>query len=75
MTTPFNVLAPCPVLAVPSGVASNGVPTGVQIVGRTYDDVGAFRVGAALERVRPWAGVVRSVPALGSVPAPRVPAA
>jgi len=58
MTTPFNILAPCPVLAVPSGVAaSKGVPTGIQIVGRTYDDVTAFRIGAALEQVRPWAGV------------------
>ncbi|MGH2631654.1 MAG: amidase [Actinomycetota bacterium] len=63
MTVPFNILAPCPVLAVPSGVASNGVPTGVQIVARTFDDVGAFRVGAALERVRPWAGVTQEVPA------------
>jgi Asp-tRNA(Asn)/Glu-tRNA(Gln) amidotransferase A subunit family amidase len=58
MTTPFNVLAPCPVLAVPSGVAaSNGVPTGIQIVGRTYDDVTAFRIGAALEQLRPWSGL------------------
>jgi Asp-tRNA(Asn)/Glu-tRNA(Gln) amidotransferase A subunit family amidase len=63
MTTPFNVLSPCPVLAVPSGAAPNGVPTGVQIVARTYDDVGAFRIGAALERARPWAGVQREVPA------------
>ena len=63
MTTPFNVLSPCPVLAVPSGVASNGVPTGVQIVARTYDDVTAFRIGAALERVRPWPGVQRELPA------------
>jgi aspartyl-tRNA(Asn)/glutamyl-tRNA(Gln) amidotransferase subunit A len=62
MTTPFNVLSPCPVLAVPSGTASNGVPTGVQIVGRTYDDAAAFRVGAALERVRPWATVARDAP-------------
>ena len=55
MTTPFNILSPCPVLAVPSGIApSNGVPTGIQIVARTYDDVTAFRIGAALERVRPW---------------------
>jgi aspartyl-tRNA(Asn)/glutamyl-tRNA(Gln) amidotransferase subunit A len=55
MTTPFNVLSPCPVLAVPSGIApSNGVPTGIQIVGRTYDDVTAFRIGAALELARPW---------------------
>ena len=57
MTTPFNILSPCPVLAVPSGTASNGVPTGVQIVGRTYRDVDVFRIGAALERVKPWPGL------------------
>jgi Asp-tRNA(Asn)/Glu-tRNA(Gln) amidotransferase A subunit family amidase len=58
MTTPWNVLSPCPVLAVPSGIApSNGVPTGIQIVGRTFDDLTPFRIGAALERVRPWTGL------------------
>jgi Asp-tRNA(Asn)/Glu-tRNA(Gln) amidotransferase A subunit family amidase len=55
MTAPFNILSRCPVLAVPSGVADNGVPTGVQIVGRTYDDETVFHIGAALERERPWA--------------------
>jgi aspartyl-tRNA(Asn)/glutamyl-tRNA(Gln) amidotransferase subunit A len=30
------------------------VPTGAQIVARTYDDLTAFRVGAACERARPW---------------------
>jgi Asp-tRNA(Asn)/Glu-tRNA(Gln) amidotransferase A subunit family amidase len=54
LTPPFNVASRCPVLALPSGVASNGVPTGVQLVGRTYDDVTVFRAGAALERERPW---------------------
>jgi Asp-tRNA(Asn)/Glu-tRNA(Gln) amidotransferase A subunit family amidase len=54
MTVPFNVLSRCPVLAVPSGFADNGVPTGIQIVGRTYDDETVFRVGAALEEVQPW---------------------
>jgi Asp-tRNA(Asn)/Glu-tRNA(Gln) amidotransferase A subunit family amidase len=49
MTLPFNVFSRCPVLSVPSGLAGNGVPTGVQIVGRTYDDVTAFRVAAAIE--------------------------
>jgi Asp-tRNA(Asn)/Glu-tRNA(Gln) amidotransferase A subunit family amidase len=34
----------------------------VQIVGRTFDDVSAFRIGAALERVQPWAGVQGEVP-------------
>lgn len=50
MTVPFNVIGRVPVLAVPSGVAPNGVPTGVQIVGRTYDDASVFRLGAALEQ-------------------------
>lgn len=50
MTLPFNVIGRVPVLAVPSGIAGNGVPTGVQIVGRTFDDATVFRVGAALEQ-------------------------
>jgi len=50
MTLPFNVVGRVPVLALPSGRAPNGVPTGVQVVGRTYDDAGVFRIGAALEQ-------------------------
>lgn len=53
MTYPFNMMSRCPVMSVPSGFASNGVPTGLQIVGRTFDDVSVFRVAAALESVRP----------------------
>ena len=49
MTLPFNLFSRCPVVAVPSGLAGNGVPTGVQVVGRTYDDLTAFRVAAAVE--------------------------
>jgi len=54
LTPPFNIASRCPVLAVPSGFASNGVPTGIQIVGRSYDDTAVFRAAAALERIRPW---------------------
>ncbi|MFI7124775.1 amidase [Nonomuraea sp. NPDC050153] len=54
LTLPFNIASRCPVLAVPSGRASTGVPTGVQIVGRTYDDLTVFEIAAALERERPW---------------------
>jgi aspartyl-tRNA(Asn)/glutamyl-tRNA(Gln) amidotransferase subunit A len=49
-TVPFNIASRHPVLSVPSGRASNGVPTGVQVVARPYDDVTAFHVGAAGER-------------------------
>jgi aspartyl-tRNA(Asn)/glutamyl-tRNA(Gln) amidotransferase subunit A len=54
MAIPFNIMSRCPVVNVPSGFASNGIPTGLQIVARTFDDERAFRVAAALERVRPW---------------------
>ena len=49
----FNMMSRCPVLAVPSGASSQGVPTGVQLVGRAYDDERVFRAGAALEAVHP----------------------
>jgi Asp-tRNA(Asn)/Glu-tRNA(Gln) amidotransferase A subunit family amidase len=54
MTWPFNVLSRCPVLSVPSGFAGNGVPTGLQIVGRTYDDLAVLRIGANLEEELDW---------------------
>ncbi|MEU3402278.1 amidase [Streptomyces filamentosus] len=54
MTAPFNINNRCPVLNVPSGHSTWGLPTGVQIVGHTYDDATVFRVGKALERLRPW---------------------
>ncbi|MDJ0350883.1 amidase [Cryobacterium sp. PH29-G1] len=55
MTVPFNIANRCPVLAVPSGMADCGIPTGVQIVGHPFADDTVFRVGAAVELVRPWA--------------------
>jgi aspartyl-tRNA(Asn)/glutamyl-tRNA(Gln) amidotransferase subunit A len=65
MTLPFNICSRCPVMSVPSGLSRDGVPTGLQIVGRTYDDVSVFRAGAALERIRPWLDVPARRPALG----------
>ena len=55
MTAPFNFVSQCPALSVPSGFTRSGLPTGLQIVGRRYDDLGVLRIGAALERARPWA--------------------
>ncbi len=49
MTVPFNTMSRCPVLTLPSGRAGNGVPTGIQIVGRTYCDADVFRAGMAYE--------------------------
>jgi len=49
MTTPFNMMSRCPVLQVPTGHASNGVPTGMQIVGPAYHDEVVFQLGMAFE--------------------------
>ncbi len=54
MTWPFNMLSRCPVLSVPSGFASNGLPTGVQIVGKSYDDLSVLRIGAKLQSALQW---------------------
>jgi Asp-tRNA(Asn)/Glu-tRNA(Gln) amidotransferase A subunit family amidase len=65
MTLLFNMFSRCPVLAVPSGFTDSEMPTGIQIVGRPFDDVAVFRVGAALARTRPWLDWSRRRPALG----------
>lgn len=49
MTHQFNMLQNLPVLAAPSGHAGNKVPTGIQIVGRSFDDETVFRAGLAYE--------------------------
>ena len=65
MTVPFNMLSRCPVLTVPSGHASNGPPTGLQIVGRTYCDEDVFRAGLAYEsEVGDWYRSSSTRPAL-----------
>jgi Asp-tRNA(Asn)/Glu-tRNA(Gln) amidotransferase A subunit family amidase len=56
MTYPFNVVSQCPVMSVPSGWdESTSIPTGLQIVGRTFDDLSVFRAAAAFEAAtEPW---------------------
>ena len=49
LTYPFNMLSRCPALALPSGVGGNGVPTGIQLVARTYADRKVMEAGKAFE--------------------------
>ena len=51
---PFNLVPECPVATVPSGFASSGIPTGIQIVGRTFDDLSVFRAAKDYEKVYNW---------------------
>jgi amidase len=52
MTWPFNMMSVLPVMTVPTGRV-RGVPTGAQIVGRSYDDATVFRLALAYEAAAP----------------------
>jgi Asp-tRNA(Asn)/Glu-tRNA(Gln) amidotransferase A subunit family amidase len=56
MTMPFNLVGQCPVMAIPTGFAASGIPTGMQIVAKTFDDLSVFRAAAAYEKAQPWRG-------------------
>ena len=53
-TYPFNITGQ-PAATVPCGFASDGLPVGLQIVGRWRDDVTVLRASAAFEALAPWA--------------------
>jgi aspartyl-tRNA(Asn)/glutamyl-tRNA(Gln) amidotransferase subunit A len=48
-------LAGLPGISVPAGLDSNGLPLGLQVIGKALDEATVFRVGTALEQA---AGVV-----------------
>lgn len=48
-TRPFNYLG-LPAISVPIGFTDNGLPCGMQLVGRAFDEATLFRVARAYER-------------------------
>jgi aspartyl-tRNA(Asn)/glutamyl-tRNA(Gln) amidotransferase subunit A len=53
-TYPFN-LTRQPAATVPCGLTKSGLPIGLQIVGRLYDDATVLRAARAFERIQPFA--------------------
>lgn len=49
LTCPFNMLPQLPALSLPVGRATNGLPVGLQLVGRRFADEEVLGFGAALE--------------------------
>ena len=43
-----------PALSVPCGWTKSGLPVGLQIIGRWYEDRDVLRLAAVLEAKRPW---------------------
>ena len=53
-TYAFNMTGQ-PAATVPCGFTKTGLPIGLQIVGRRYDNVTVLRASAAFEAAHPWA--------------------
>lgn len=52
-TAPFN-LSGQPALSVPCGFDADGLPVGLQVAGRPFDEVAVLRIGAAYESATRW---------------------
>jgi Asp-tRNA(Asn)/Glu-tRNA(Gln) amidotransferase A subunit family amidase len=52
-TYPFNFTGQ-PAASIPVGFTARGLPIGLQIVGRRYDDLGVLKASRAYERIFPW---------------------
>ncbi len=53
LTQTFNVSGN-PAASIPCGFSGEGLPVGMQIVGKMGDDVTVLRLSAAYEKARPW---------------------
>jgi aspartyl-tRNA(Asn)/glutamyl-tRNA(Gln) amidotransferase subunit A len=51
---PFN-MSWNPAASVPCGFTADGLPVGLQIVGKRFDDLGVLQASAAFEAIQPWA--------------------
>ena len=52
-TAPFN-LTGHPALAVPCGISADGIPIGLQLIGRARGEADLLRVAHAYEQATPW---------------------
>ncbi len=51
---PFNFSGQ-PAASIPCGFTQEGLPVGLQVVGRRFNDLGVLQAASAFEEARPWA--------------------
>jgi aspartyl-tRNA(Asn)/glutamyl-tRNA(Gln) amidotransferase subunit A len=52
-------------MTLPCGFHSDGLPVGLQLVGRRSEDARLLRVAALFEQARPWSGRRPQIEGLG----------
>ena len=52
-TYPFNFTGQ-PAASIPAGFSKEGLPVGMQIVGKHYDDAGVLKISKAFQDISPW---------------------
>jgi len=55
LTYPLNFTGH-PAASLPAGTTPEGLPVGLQLVGRRFEDARVLAASAAFERARPWLG-------------------
>ena len=60
-TRPINYLG-LPSLSIPSGFTRNGLPVGLQLIGRSFDEATILRIGAAFQRATDFHEKVPQLP-------------
>jgi aspartyl-tRNA(Asn)/glutamyl-tRNA(Gln) amidotransferase subunit A len=52
-TMPFNILG-LPAISIPCGFSKEGLPIGLQIVGKAFDEAGILQIAHAYEQATDW---------------------
>jgi aspartyl-tRNA(Asn)/glutamyl-tRNA(Gln) amidotransferase subunit A len=60
-TAPFNATGH-PAISVPVGLAPDGLPLSVQLVGRNFDEAGLLRIARAVELLSGWENIPQPMP-------------
>ena len=53
----YNALAPLtgmPALSVPCGFADDGLPVGMQLIGRAFEEATVLRIGHCYQQLTTW---------------------